>query len=463
MKGLVTNPSGEIIELPVKSSFKEGFNVLEYFISTHGARKGTSDTALRTATAGYLTRRLVDVAQDVIIQEEDCGDKEGITTCREDTKDLGIPFANSLFGRVPAENIYEPKTKKLLIKKGEVIDKVTAKRIDETDLDKIKIRSVLKCKTRFGLCQKCYGYDLGKNKLIELGEAIGIVTAQAIGEPGTQLTMRTFHTGGIAGDLDITQGLPRIEEIFESRPPRNKANLALDNGKVIEIKEKGKQNIVKIEFSEIDLKSKAKQKKHKEYKEYIIPPRVNILVKKGDLVIKGQPICEGPIDLKELFNLAGEEIVQRYIVKEIQSIYSSQGGGLHDKHIEVIIKQMFARVRVINPGNTELLPGVVTEKDRVLEENDRAKQKGKQPATYQQLLLGITKVSLTTESFLSAASFQETVRVLINAAIEGKIDTLRGLKENVMIGKLIPAGTGFKKKNSQTIPIKSTRPRKNKN
>jgi len=447
MKGLVTNPSGEIIELPVKSSFKEGFNVLEYFISTHGARKGTSDTALRTATAGYLTRRLVDVAQDVIIQEEDCGDKEGITTCREDTKDLGIPFANRLFGRVPAENIYEPKTKKLLIKKGEVIDKVIAKKIDETDLDKIKIRSVLKCKTRFGLCQKCYGYDLGKNKLIELGEAIGIVTAQAIGEPGTQLTMRTFHTGGIAGDLDITQGLPRIEEIFESRPPRNKANLALDNGKVIEIKEKGKQNIVKIEFSEIDLKGKTKQKKHKEYKEYIIPPRVNILVKKGDLITKGQPICEGPIDLKELFNLAGEEIVQRYIVKEIQSIYSSQGGGLHDKHIEVIIKQMFARVRVINPGNTGLLPGVVTEKDRVLEENDRAKQKGKQPATYQQLLLGITKVSLTTESFLSAASFQETVRVLINAAIEGKIDTLRGLKENVMIGKLIPAGTGFKKKN----------------
>jgi DNA-directed RNA polymerase subunit beta' len=432
MKGLVINPASEIIELPVKSSLKEGLNVLEYFISTHGARKGTSDTALRTAVAGYLTRRLIDVAQDVIIREEDCGDKEGAAIYREDTKELGISLASRIVGRVSLEEVRDPKTKKTLVKRGELIDKLVAKKIDEIELDKIRVRSIISCKTRFGLCRKCYGYDLGRNKLVEMGEAVGIVTAQAIGEPGTQLTMRTFHTGGIAGGADITQGLQRVEEIFEARPPKGRAALSELDGKVIDIIEKGKQNVVIIAAKKIK-------------KEYVIPLRTGLWVKKGDMVKKGQQLCEGPLDLKELFNLTGQENVQRYILREVQNIYSSQGGGINDKHIEMIVRQMFSRVRVKDSGDTELLPGVVLEKDRYLVENDKAKKKGGKLATCQTLLLGITKVALTTESFLSAASFQETVRVLINAAIEGKIDVLRGLKENVIIGKLIPAGTGFKK------------------
>jgi len=442
MKGLVINPASEIIELPVKSSFKEGFNVLEYFISTHGARKGTSDTALRTAKAGYLTRRLIDVAQDVIIREDDCGDQEGIIIYREDGKEFGIDLAPRIFGRVSLQTVRDPKTKRIIVKKGQLIDKSTAKKIDQAGLDKIKVRSVISCKTKFGLCQNCYGYDLGRNKLVKLGEAVGIVTAQAIGEPGTQLTMRTFHTGGIAGGMDITQGLPRVEEIFEVRPPKDKAVISEVEGKVLDIKKKGKQNIIRIKVNKKAGKEKKTAKEN--IKEYSIPDQIGLWVKKGDLVTKGQQLCEGPIDLKELFNLAGQEAVQRYIIREVQSIYSSQGGGLHDKHIELVIKQMFARVRVKDPGDTDLLPGVITEKDRFLEENERVKKNKGQLATCQPLLLGITKVSLTTESFLSAASFQQTVRVLINAAIEGKVDRLRGLKENVIIGKMIPAGTGFK-------------------
>ena len=448
MKGLVINPASEIIELPVKSNFKEGFNVLEYFISTHGARKGTSDTALRTAKAGYLTRRLIDVAQDVIIHEEDCGDKEGIIIYREDTKDLGISLAARIFRRFSLENIYNPKTKKLLIKKGAFIDKPIAKRIDEAGIDKVRVRSVVSCKSKFGLCRKCYGYDLGRNKLVELGEAVGIIAAQAIGEPGTQLTMRTFHTGGIAGGPDITQGLPRVEEIFEARSPKGKATLSELDGKVVDIKGKGKQNIIVIKSNEAVEKGKVRPPvRQKNIKEYAISLKAGLWVKKGDLVVKGQQLCEGPIDLKELFSLSNQEITQRYIIKEVQNVYSSQGGGLNDKHIEIIARQMFSRVRIKDSGDTGLLPGLVTEKDRYLGENDKIKKKGKSlPATCQFLLLGITKVALTTESFLSAASFQETVRVLINAAIEGKVDTLRGLKENVIIGKLIPAGTGFKEK-----------------
>ena len=445
MKGLVMNPASETIELPVKSSLKEGFSVLEYFISTHGARKGTSDTALRTATAGYLTRRLIDVAQDVIIREDNCGDKEGIIIYREDTKDLGISLVARIFGRVSLETIQDSKTKKILVKKGELIDRLVAKKIDETGLNKIRVRSVISCKTRFGLCQQCYGYDLGKNRLVELGEAIGIVTAQAIGEPGTQLTMRTFHTGGIAGGTDITRGLLRVEEIFEARLPRGKAILSEVNGKAIDVKEKGKQNVIRIEVGE-ETKERKSKKTKKNTKEYTIPPGTGLWVKTGDLITKGQQLCEGQIDLKELFALADQEAVQRYIIKEVQNIYFTQGEGMNDKHIEVIIRQMFSRIRVKDSGDTDLLPGVITERDRFLEANDKVKKKGKKLATCQLLLLGVTKVSLTTESFLSAASFQETVRVLINAAIEGKIDTLRGLKENVIIGKLIPAGTGFKKK-----------------
>ncbi len=449
MKGLVTNPASQIIELPIKSNLKEGFDVLEYFISTHGARKGTSDTALRTATAGYLTRRLADVCQDIIVKEKDCGDKKGTTIYKKDTEELGIPLSERIFGRISLETINDPKTKKSIIKKGKPINKEEAKKADQINLDKIKVRSVIGCKTRFGVCQKCYGFDLGRNRLIELGQAIGIVTAQAIGEPGTQLTMRTFHTGGVAGGPDITHGLPRVEEIFEARSPKGRAVISEVNGKVTEIKnakKKKDQKVIVIKSSQV---KKSKSKSKKTVKEYNIPPGTGIWIKKGDLVSKGQRLCEGPIELKNLFKLAGQEEVQRYIIKEIQNIYSTQGGGLNDKHIEIIIRQMFSRIRVEFSGDTDLLPGIVIEKDKVLEENEKVEKKGGKPAVFVPLLLGITKVALTAESFLSAASFQETVRVLINAAIEGKIDHLRGLKENVLMGKLIPAGTGFKEKEKE--------------
>jgi len=444
MRGLVVNPASEVIELPVISNLKEGFNVLEYFISTHGGRKGLADTALKTASAGYLTRRLVDVAQDVVIRDDDCKDKEGIMIYKRDLEDLGISFAERIIGRVSLEEVNEPKSKKVILKRNELIDKIKAQHIEASGIDKLLVRSPISCKSRFGLCKMCYGYDLGRNKLIELGEAVGIVSAQAIGEPGTQLTLRTFHTGGVAGGGDITQGLPRVEEIFEARIPRGKAAVSELTGRVISIKESNGQKIIKIQ-GWIEDKSK-KRKKRKAIKDYVIPPQVGIWVQKDDEVERGQQLCEGPIDLKELFKLAGQEAVQRYIIKEVQKIYSTQGGGLNDKHIEVIIHQMFSRVRVKDPGDTNLLAGAVAEKDIFLEANDKIKKANKRPAAAQPMILGITKVALSTESFLSAASFQETVRVLIKAASQGRIDSLRGLKENVIIGKLIPAGTGFHKK-----------------
>ncbi|MBD3282452.1 MAG: DNA-directed RNA polymerase subunit beta' [Candidatus Portnoybacteria bacterium] len=439
MKGLVINPASEVIELPVISSFKEGFNVLEYFISTHGGRKGLADTALKTASAGYLTRRLVDVSQDIIVREEDCGDKEGVVFYSGDLNDLSISLGSRVLGRVSLENISDPKTKKAFIKKGDLINKEQADKIDEIELEKIVVRSPISCKTKFGLCRQCYGYDLGKNELIDIGEAVGIVTAQAIGEPGTQLTLRTFHAGGIAGDKDITQGLPRVEEVFEARKPKGKAFVSELKGKVIEINETKNQKIIKIEGN-------LPKKKKKIIKEYIIPSKRSLWVQKGELVTIGQQLCEGPLDLKELFKFSTPEIVQRYIVKEIQKIYSTQGGGLNDKHIEVIIRQMFSRYRVKKAGDTDLLEGSVVEKGVLLEENEKVAKAGKKEAIAQPLLLGISKVALTTKSFLSAASFQETVRVLIRAATRSRIDPLHGLKENVIIGKLIPAGTGFKSK-----------------
>jgi DNA-directed RNA polymerase subunit beta' len=450
MKGLVINPSSEVIELPVISSFKEGFNVLEYFISTHGGRKGLADTALKTASAGYLTRRLIDVAQDMIIREENCKDKEGVIIYKRDLEDLGISFSQRITGRISLEEVVSSRPKKITIKRGELITKEKAEEIENADLEKIRVRSPISCKTRFGLCKQCYGYDLGRNKLIELGEAVGIVTAQAIGEPGTQLTLRTFHTGGIAGGADITQGLPRIEELFEARSPKGKAVISELNGKVISIKEKKGQKIIKIEgYQEAKSTKKSKKtskKRKKVTKEYNVSSQAPLWIAKNDLVARGQQLCEGPVDLKEMFKLADAETVRRYILKEVQKIYSTQGGGLNDKHIEVIARQMFSRVRIKESGDTNLLSGAVVEKDLVLEENDRAKKAGKKIATFQPLILGISKVALSTESFLSAASFQETVRVLIKAATEGKVDRLRGLKENVIIGKLIPAGTGFREK-----------------
>jgi len=439
MKGLVTNPAGQIIELPVKHSYKEGLDVLEYFISTHGARKGTADTALRTSTAGYLTRRLVDVAHEMIVTEEDCKDAEGIVIKKEEAEKIGQNLIFKIAGRVASQRIVHPLTKKMIVEKGDVIDWKKASQIDEANVREIPVRSPLSCKTKNGVCQKCYGWDLGKNDLVKLGEAVGIVAAQAIGEPGTQLTMRTFHTGGVAGGGDITQGLPRVEEIFECRSPKGKAAVSEVDGEVLEITP---QRVIRIKvFGKI---SKRKTKKS-DIVEYEVPLKRAIWVAPGQPVKKGQQLFEGNVDLKELFSLTDAQETQQYILRDIQNIYVSQGAVIHDKHVEVIIKQMFSRVKVKERGDSIFDQGEVVEKSRFLEENARLKKEDKKPAKEQQILLGITKVALTTDSFLSAASFQETARILIKAAFEGKEDKLRGLKENVIIGKLIPVGTGFKK------------------
>lgn len=436
MKGLVAGPTGETIELPIRSSFKEGFNVLEYFIATHGARKGMADTALRTATAGYLTRRLVDVAQDMVVREADCRDLEGAWIYREDSVVAGVSFSSRIAGRILLEDVIDPKTRKVIAKKGEMISKEKGEEINQKEVEKVKIRSIITCKTRRGVCQKCYGLDLGRNKLVQIGQAVGIVAAQAIGEPGTQLTMRTFHIGGVAG-TDITQGLPRVDEIFEARPPKGEAAISEINGQVTEIKETEKDKIIRIESEG--------SKNKKDIREYVVSAVMNLNIQKGELVTRGQVLSEGHLDLKKLFKIKGREAVHRYITREVQEIYSAQGEGINDKHIELIIRQMLSRVRVLDPGDTNLLPGDTIEEVQFLEANEAIKKAGGNLATAEKLLLGISKVALSTESFLSAASFQETAKVLINAAITGKEDKLRGLKENVIIGKLIPAGTGYRK------------------
>ena len=440
MKGLVQNPKGETIELPVISSFKEGFRVLEYFISTHGARKGSTDTALKTASAGYLTRRLIDVSQDLLIREEDCKTKEGLTLYREDGLEFGSTFANRLFSRTALEDIKIGN--KVIVSAGEGIDRQTAEFINESKISDVKIRSPITCKTLYGICSKCYGFDLGSNKSVKIGEAVGIVAAQSIGEPGTQLTMRTFHIGGVAGS-DITHGLPRIEEVFEARSPKGKAYLAESDGTVEDIEERGVLKVIK-------LKAINSKKKKAEVVEYPVSKNTDIYVKVGDMVKAGTQLCEGNLDLKELFSLKGNEAAQRYITNEIQRIYLSEGASINNKHIEVIIRQMFSRVKIKEAGDTNFVAGDVVEKSKFLEENRKIKRKGGAPAKAKQLLLGITKVALTTESFLSAASFQETARVLINAATQAKVDILRGLKENVIIGRLVPVGTGFAKQNEES-------------
>jgi DNA-directed RNA polymerase subunit beta' len=442
MKGLVINPAGQIIELPVKSSFKEGFDVLEYFISTHGARKGTADTALRTSTAGYLTRRLVDVSHNVIVHEEDCGDDEGFVLYRKDADEIGQNFLYKILGRVSLEAI------KGVCKKGDIIDWEKAEKIIANNVEKVTVRSILSCKSTRGVCQKCYGWDLGTNKIVKMGSAVGIVAAQAIGEPGTQLTMRTFHTGGVAGGSDITFGLPRVQEIFEARTPGGKAVMSEVDGKVVEVTaermvkikpESGKKR-VKKEKGIID---RIFKKDKTPLIEYQIPGKTAIMVKAGEEVKKGQQLCEGSLELKELFKLVGEEQTKRYIIQGIQRIYASQGALINDKHIETICRQMFSRIKIKNPGDSVFSVDEIVEKSRFLEENARLKKDKKEPAQGNPMILGISKVALTTDSFLSAASFQETSRILIRASLEGREDRLRGLKENVAIGKLIPAGTGF--------------------
>ncbi|MDO8669785.1 MAG: DNA-directed RNA polymerase subunit beta' [Candidatus Buchananbacteria bacterium] len=507
MKGPVVNPSYEVIELPVKSNFKKGFDVLEFFISTHGARKGLTDTALRTSSAGYLTRRLVDVAQDVIVSEEDCGDKEGLELTKVESETMGEALVDRLIGRYPAEDVINPKNKKVLIKAGQLITEENADELRKADLDSLRIRSVLSCKTIKGICQKCYGYDLSYNKLVKEGTAVGIIAAQSVGEPGTQLTMRTFHTGGVASEGDITQGLPRVEEIFETRTPKAKAIVADIKGQVkitqgqreikntegkvlvtssrervlqisydnelikkiplpknkadLKIEVKNGDTIVKgqILFTngeeqetsqvdgtvKVDKNSLTVSGKELGVKEYIIPGHISLLIKDGDSVEPGDQLTEGSLDLHEIFRLKGQEFTQKYIMREIQHIYSSQGQKLNDKHAEVIVRQMFSKVYIREAGDSDLLPGEIVEYIDVAYENKRLKKESKKEVEFDRLLLGITKVSLSTRSWLAAASFQETAKVLINAAITGKTDDLSGLKENIIIGRLIPAGTGFKK------------------
>ncbi|MBU4216735.1 DNA-directed RNA polymerase subunit beta' [Patescibacteria group bacterium] len=522
MKGLVTSPSGDIIELPIKGNFKKGFGVLEYFIATHGVRKGLSDTALRTANAGYLTRRLVDVSQDMIVTQEDCGDTEGMVINKKESEEMGTTLANRVLGRNLAKDLVNTAGK-VLVKADTLIDDDIYDEIKNEDIEEATIRAVLSCKLSRGVCMKCYGWDLGYNKTVKMGTAVGVIAAQSIGEPGTQLTMRTFHTGGVAGVDDITQGLPRVEEIFEARAPKRKAFLAEESGRVqIESAQKvvdGKSvpssshiKILKIYymgheinrygFAEAITKAKLAAKSDKKekapvigkkdvkvlvengqkiimgqelfkvgkeivtsevngkailgensvkveaeaekFKEYILAKGTAILVQDGDDVKKGDTLTDGSLDLQELFRYKGQLDTQKYIIREIQNVYSSQGQPLNDKHIEIISRQMFSRFFIRNSGNTSLMSGEIVESSVV----DRAlrQMEGGVDDTLRadRLLMGITKASLTTDSFLSAASFQETARVLIDASVTGKVDYLEGLKENVIIGRLIPSGTGYR-------------------
>ena len=441
MKGLVQNPQGETLELPIKASFKEGFSVLEYFISTRGARKGMTDTALKTAQAGYLTRRLVDVSQELTIREDDCRTTEGIETFLKDAKDIGQSLETLLFSRTTLEDIKSGN--KIIVRAGEIIEKKHIPAIQESKLESIKLRSPISCKSLYGFCRRCYGFDLSKNESVKIGEAIGVIAAQSIGEPGTQLTLRTFHVGGAAG-LDITHGLPRVEELFEARSPKGKAILSTTDGIVERIEQKGGVKIVTVNVKE---KRGAKKKKtDKKAIDYSVPRAALLFVEVGDKVTAGQQLSEGHIDLQELLGYKGSKEVTRYILNEVQKIYAAEGASINNKHIEVMVRQMFSRLRIKEAGDAQdFVVGEIIDKSKFLEINRGLKRKGKQPARAQQLLLGITKVALSTESFLSASSFQDTARVLVQASLEGRVDSLRGLKENVIIGRLIPAGEAEKK------------------
>ena len=505
MKGPVVNPAYDVIELPVKGNFKNGFGVLEFFISTHGARKGLTDTALRTSSAGYLTRRLVDVAQDNVVNSEDCGDEDGLVLTKAGSEAMGEQLVDRIFGRFLSEDIKDAHSK-VVLAKGELITEEYMEKLKKMDLDRVVVRSLLSCKNLRGVCQKCYGYDLGYNKVVKIGTAVGIIAAQSVGEPGTQLTMRTFHTGGVASEGDITQGLPRVEEIFEARAPKVKAivsevagiakikegqrEVTGADGKII-MKTSSKEKTIQISYSDkvekkipfsasikkiklavkdgdmvkegqilfengenkvtspidakvrIDKTSLMLMGDELAVKEYIVPASKSVMIKDGQQIEMGDQLTEGSLDLHQIYRLKGQEFTEKYIMKEIQHIYSSQGQKLNDKHVEVIVRQMFSKVYIKDAGDSDMMPGEVVEYIDVMTANAELEKTKKTQIEFDRLLMGITKVSLSTRSWLAAASFQETAKVLINAAITGKTDDLLGLKENIIIGRLIPAGTGF--------------------
>ena len=492
MRGLMADPSGRIIDVPVRSNFREGMTVLEYFISTHGARKGLADTALRTADSGYLTRRLVDVAQDVITREDDCGTEEGSWIIRSESAEEPEAFQRRLVGRLVAADLVDPgaKVKKgetapVIVARNEMITEEVAKAIDDAGIDEVLVRSPLACGARHGVCRMCYGRNLATGEMIGIGEAVGIIAAQSIGEPGTQLTMRTFHTGGVAGQ-DITQGLPRVEELFEARVPKGKAEISHIDG-IVEVINSESGRKVKVTSREAfdspvelpegaellaaagdlveanqvlarstagDVTASVKgflartdlgvvvRAEDVVEREYAIPHSAKLLVENGQEIRAGDAITDGPINPQEYLDTRGKDAVQRYLVREVQRVYRSQGVTINDKHVEIIVRQMLKKVRIDQPGDLEQLPTELIDRLDFEEANDKVLSEGGEPATAQTVLLGVTKASLNTSSFLAAASFQETTRVLTEAAINGSRDHLIGLKENVIIGKLIPAGSG---------------------
>jgi len=433
MRGLMAAPSGKTMELPVISNFREGLSVLEMFASTHGARKGMTDTALKTADSGYLTRRLVDVAQDVIIREDDCGTDRGLVVrAIMDGKERVEELNERLLGRYTRKVVKHPETGEVIIEADSLLTEEYVKAIVEAGIEEVTIRSVFTCNTRHGVCKHCYGVNLATGDAVEVGEAVGTVAAQSIGEPGTQLTLRTFHTGGVASDEDITQGLPRVQEIFEARNPKGEAIITEVTGTIDEINEDPATRT-----RTITVKGKT------DTQSYTVPFTARLLVAEGDEIHRGDPLTRGSIEPKHLLKIRDSLTVETYLLAEVQKVYRSQGVEIGDKHIEVMVRQMLRKVRVMDPGETELLPGTLLDLSDFEDANTEILHKGGIPATARPVLLGITKASLETNSFLSAASFQETTRVLTDAAIRGKKDYLRGLKENVIIGKIIPAGTGI--------------------
>ena len=441
MRGLMASPTGKIIELPIKANFREGLSVLEFFLSSHGSRKSLADTAMKTADSGYMTRRLVDVSQDNIVREIDCFASRGERVRGLKVKAIGEPgdiiegLEDRIRGRVAAEDVVDPATGEVIVETNELITYDLARRIIDAGIEEVTIRSVLTCQSSVGVCAKCYGANMTNGKLVDVGEAVGIIAAQSIGEPGTQLTMRTFHTGGVATGEDITQGLPRVEELFEARKPKREATLADIGGTVHIVTDAKKRKKLIISSNEGDA----------ETKEYPINYGSKLKVEDGDTVSAGDELIEGSINPHDLLRILGVKAVQDYLVKEVQSVYRRQGVEIVDKHIEVIVRQMLRKVKVEEANDTDLLPGSLVDIFRFDQANRKTLEEGGRPATAKRTLLGITKAALATESFLSAASFQETTRVLTEAAIKGKVDPLLGLKENVIIGKQIPAGTGMKR------------------